>query len=294
MHQIRPDRKTFMTTKNFIPYLSRAPGRGHIETWVKIAAGAATLVAFWFYRESLVELITIARDREAVVAYLQTYGILGPILLSACIMLQVVISTIPGHVFIIVGGYLYGFAGGFLLTCISQFIAGQLAFIMTRKAGRPVVDRLVKGTSIDIWKKRANHQGILFYLLAFNIPVFPSDTMCYVAGLSDISPRKFAIANLFGRMPGIILMTLVGSHGLHLSPAVLVILAAGSLPLVILWSLYRDRIKRQFNREVRGSGAGCGIRPTERQKEDTTASGIRPPPTVRSAHPSAPPPFHPF
>ncbi len=38
-----------------------------------------------------------------------------------------------------------------------------------------------------------------------------------MAGLSGISSRRFLLANLIGRVPGVLILTLVGSHGLQLS-----------------------------------------------------------------------------
>ena len=69
----------------------------------------------WLARQPLVELLSLLKDREVVVAYLQGYGAWGPILLAAIIALQAVIAMIPGHVFMIAGGYLYGFTVAFLI-----------------------------------------------------------------------------------------------------------------------------------------------------------------------------------
>lgn len=240
-----------MTTQTFISYLTQAKSRTsplHARNILKVAAGLAVVISLWLTRGPILELLTIVRDREAVVAYLQGYGMLGPLFLSIVIVLQVLVAAIPGHILMIAGGYIYGFTGGALITCISQFLAGQFAFIVARKAGRPIVDRLVKDTSIDKWKKKAARQGISFYMLAFNIPVFPADVMCYVAGLSNISARKFAIANLIGRLPVVITMTLIGSHGLQLSPVLLVAVAAASLPLYLLWSSFGKKISHKLNR----------------------------------------------
>ena len=54
---------------------------------------------------------------------------------------------------------------------------------------------------------------IIFYFFAFVLPIFPSDLMCYVAGLATISPKHFLIANILGRTCCAVFVTLIGIYG---------------------------------------------------------------------------------
>ena len=62
----------------------------------------------------------------------------------------------------------------------------------------------------------SRHQGILFYFLAFNLPIFPSDAMCYVAGLGTISGSRFLVANFLGRFVSTIFTVALGAYGFNL------------------------------------------------------------------------------
>lgn len=183
-----------------------------------IAAGVVvTAVFLWLLRDYVQQTFVILSDQQTVSQYIQSYGLLGPLVLGFFQVLQVIIAFIPGHVFVIAGGYVYGFPLGFLLNITFVVAASQLAFYIAKRFGRPLVGRFVDGKTLDKWQSIADKRGVLFFTIAFILPVFPSDAMNFIAGLSGMDGRKFLVANILGRTPSVILLTLVGSHGLEFS-----------------------------------------------------------------------------
>jgi uncharacterized membrane protein YdjX (TVP38/TMEM64 family) len=67
------------------------------------------------------------------------------------------------------------------------------------------------------------------------LPIFPADVMNYVAGLSGLSNRHFFIANLLGRLPGVVLMTAVGAYGFQLSWPIRVGIIMVAIIMFALW-----------------------------------------------------------
>jgi uncharacterized membrane protein YdjX (TVP38/TMEM64 family) len=179
----------------------------------KIAKFLAALIVLWLFRESIGEMLAIIGDREQVTAYVQSFGALGPIVLFLLLFAQVFVAVIPGHALMMTGGYIYGFAAGVTVTVISTVIASQCAFLIARNYGRSLIDRLASPKVIGRWDKFSTSQGTLFYFFTFVLPIFPSDLMCYVAGLGTISPRRFFLANLLGRSVVAISITLIGAFG---------------------------------------------------------------------------------
>ena len=196
------------------------------------------MIVFWALREEIQQLIIMISDREIIAAYVQSYGRLGIYLMYAYLFLQVIIATMPGQAIMVSGGYLFGFWTGVLITYTSTVAASQLCFALARNFGRPIVQKLAPANIIDKWTKRADRQGIPFFIFAFSTPIFPSDMMNFVAGLSGLEPRKFMIANFTGRLPTAIIFTLIGSHGLDL-PFNLMIAAFTTFSVLILafWRL---------------------------------------------------------
>jgi uncharacterized membrane protein YdjX (TVP38/TMEM64 family) len=207
---------------------------------------AAVLVCIWIWRTPLGELFNMIGDREAIVAYLQQYQGWGPLVLSLILGSQVFLAVIPGHAFMVAGGYIYGFLAGTLITQISTVIASQLAYLLARKAGRPFVNRMAPANVIDKWNKLAEKQGVLFFFFAFILPIFPNDLMCFIAGLSSIEPKKFFVANFFGRLPCAIFITLIGSHGVEMPLYFWILIILVMIGLCVSWKRISKLLEHRF------------------------------------------------
>lgn len=204
------------------------------------------LITIWYWRAPLLEVLALIGDREVIVVYVQQYGAWGPILLSVMLMAQVFLAVIPGHAIIVAGGYIYGLIIGSIITQISTVFASQLAFLLARRIGYPLVNRFAPAQVIDRWNELAEKQGGVFFFFAFILPIFPNDLMSFIAGLSSISPKRFFIANFFGRLPCAIFITLIGSHGIEMPLqywAVIVIIVLG---LCISWKQISSYLEQRF------------------------------------------------
>ncbi|WP_420643528.1 TVP38/TMEM64 family protein [Candidatus Leptofilum sp.] len=195
------------------------------KRWLLLGGLLLTAVLTWSMRQPLSQWLTILSDQAFVSSYVQSYGVLAPLVLAFFQVLQVIVAFIPGHVFVIAGGYIYGLPWGLLFNIVCVVAASQLGFLLARWFGRPIVHRLAPEATIEKWEAIAEAQGFLFFTIAFVLPVFPTDVMNFVAGLTGISPRKFLAANFLGRLPSVTLLTLIGSHGLELSNTAWVLLA---------------------------------------------------------------------
>ncbi len=151
---------------------------------------------------------------------LKETGVFGPVLLSVIQLLQVVVAVIPGDIFIVVAGKVYGLLGGFSINILSTLVASFIAFMVARRAGRQVIDRLVPAKVLDRWMGVVERRGTMFFVISFLVPVFPADVMNFVAGMSEISHKKFLVVCILGRAPKIMIGTMLGSSAIVLSPTV--------------------------------------------------------------------------
>lgn len=212
------------------------------NTILKILGFITALAVLWVFKDAVIELLRLAKDRDEIVDKVKSIGIWGPIILAIAIFLQMIVAMIPGHLLMFAAGYVYGFWPGFLLAWIVTIIGGQFTFYLARKAGKPIVYRLASPELVDKWEKVAQYQGVVFYIFSLTVPIFPADVMCYVAGFADISPRRFLIANTIGHIPAALLMSLAGAYGFKLSaPAVIVIIII-SIVMLYGWWKYKDRV----------------------------------------------------
>lgn len=199
---------------------------------------AATLLALYLFRSPLSDFLAWVADRQAVAASIQRYGIWGPLVLFTLLVLQVFLAVIPGHALILAGGYVYGFTLSVLITLASTVLGSQIAFSISRRYGRSLVYRLANPQEVQRWDRLAARQGILFYFFTFVLPLFPSDLMCYVAGLGTISSRRFFVANLLGRFVCAAFITLVGASGLRMPMAFWLAALLGLAALFLAWRIH--------------------------------------------------------
>ncbi len=200
--------------------------------WLAASLSAGALAGAWIAREPLVTFFIWISDRQAVAALLQSYGAWAPLVYIALVAIQTIVAVIPGQALAVAGAYVFGLVPSFCFTLPTAVLSSQLAFYLARWYGRPVAYRLASRTAIERWERTAAGQGIRFYFLSFLLPVFPSDVMCYIAGLGVISAQRFLAANFLGRSVATVCLTLAGAYIRELPGVVL------TLGVMIWVSLY--------------------------------------------------------
>jgi uncharacterized membrane protein YdjX (TVP38/TMEM64 family) len=219
---------------------------------LKVAYGLVVLAGLFLLREPILDILQIIKDKEAVIEYVSELGIWGPLILSVTIVLQVIVAAIPGHLLMVAAGYLYGFSKGLFLCWVTQVVASQFTFYLARKAGKPLVYKLASPKVIDRWDRIASRQGVAFFIFSFILPIFPADVMSYVAGFSEISPRRFLVANVIGHIPVAVLMNMAGAYGFELSTSAVVITVIISIVMFLAWLQYGKRIEEKITQEQEG------------------------------------------
>ncbi|MBE7433422.1 MAG: TVP38/TMEM64 family protein [Anaerolineales bacterium] len=205
---------------------------------LKITAVIVLVTLALIYRESIGNYLEIITDQESVSTYLRGFGPLGPVVLFCLLVAQVFVAVIPGHALMVTAGYVYGNIG-LIVVIASTILGSQIAFTIARRYGRNLIYKLASPAVIEKWDKTARHQGILFYFFAFVLPIFPSDLMCYVAGLATIPPRRFFVSNVMGRTCCAVFVTLLGMYGTHPPVWFLVVAALGIIAIVAGWFIYK-------------------------------------------------------
>ena len=190
------------------------------------------------YRQPLADYLRVITDQQAVSAYLQGYGSLGPIVLFILLVAQVFVAVIPGHALMVTAGYVYGTVG-LCVVIASTIVGSQIAFLIARRYGRGFIYRVASPEIIERWDGIARYQGILFYFFSFVLPIFPSDLMCYVAGLSTISARRFFLANILGRTCCAVFVTLIGIYGMHPPVWFWIVAILGISAFFAGWAIYK-------------------------------------------------------
>jgi uncharacterized membrane protein YdjX (TVP38/TMEM64 family) len=207
---------------------------------------AASMTGLWATREPLLAMWKWFGDREAVTASMNQLGFWGPFVLVILFVLQVFLAFIPGQALMVACGYLYGFWGGFLISWLSLVVGGEIAFVLARGHGRTFAEKWISPAILAHWDRTADGQGIIFYSLALVMPLVPNDAMCYVAGLSRITHRRFSTANLLGRGMACLITSWIGAFGLHAPTFVWGIVILLGVLAMLAWQFARHLQNRSY------------------------------------------------
>ena len=183
---------------------------------IQIAIGAAVIVALIAaiiidvcLHGPLYHFGEFLADRERVSSTISAAGVWAPVLYILLQIAQTVLAPIPGGVVGIVGGFLFGW-WGVLWTLIGSTIGYAIALYLSRKLGRPFVEKVVSKELLNKFDYLADNRGPLVFFLIFLIPGLPDDIVMYIAGLSKISLRKLLAMATIGRIPAMIGTNMIG------------------------------------------------------------------------------------
>lgn len=132
---------------------------------------------------------------EAFTDYIDSYGLMGPVVLTFIQMFQVVVPVVPGMAGCAAGAVLFGSIGGFLCNYIGISAGSILAFWLARRYGSEFVKKVTGEKNYDKytgWIQNRKYYTWIFALMIL-LPLAPDDFFCYFTGLTRMSAKKFIL-----------------------------------------------------------------------------------------------------
>ncbi len=202
-------------------------------------------------------LIRFLADQERVRAWIEGFGVWGPLALIGMIIVQTVLSISPVSLLAIAGAYVFGFWQGVLYAFIGLTIGSTLCMILGRRFGRPLVDRLIDPKSIATFDRFTEKRGPIFFFIIFVLPWVPDDLACYAIGLSRLSLKLMIPLAAVGRMPSVIVQCWLVTYATVLPPTVIVGVIAGGVLLALTFYRFHRQLEQgvinlaaRFNRRA--------------------------------------------
>lgn len=162
------------------------------------------LAALWGWQTGV---LTSQERMEALVA---SCGAAGALLFVVFQAVQVVVPILPGGLGCLVGVLLFGPVQGFVYNYVGICIGSLIAFAVARNCGKPLLSLLFSEKTIQKygrWAEEKDRFARLFALAIF-LPVAPDDFLCYLAGTTDMSWRRYTAIILLGKPFAIALYSL--------------------------------------------------------------------------------------
>lgn len=138
---------------------------------------------------------------ETMQKYIQSFGVIAPLILIVIQAFQVVVPILPGFLGCIVGGAMFGAAGGFWCNYIGISLGSLIAFLLARRFGAPLVESIFPKDKYREWIMRIQEAKsyTLILFLCILLPLAPDDFLCYFSGLMKLSFKKFVWIILLGK-----------------------------------------------------------------------------------------------
>lgn len=149
-------------------------------------------------------------DKEKLTALLNRAGLWGPFLFILLQVIQCVIPIIPGGVTCLIGVVVFGPWAGFAYNYFGIILGEVIGFWLARIYGRALVRTLFSEKSYNKyigWLDKGNKFDI-FFALAILFPFAPDDLLCMIAGLTNMTFRRYFLIILFLKPPSILVYTL--------------------------------------------------------------------------------------
>jgi uncharacterized membrane protein YdjX (TVP38/TMEM64 family) len=198
--------------------------------WLTLALALAVIIPFAIWGGRFEQWLTL----EGAVATIQGWGAWGWL---GVIVLLVgdLFLPIPATPVMSAAGYLYGWFSGGLIAAAGSFLAGTMAYLLCRRFGLRLAERIVGCTDLEKGHALFVRQGPWLVALSRALPVLPEVIAC-LAGLTEMPARAFFVSLACGSLPLGFVYAGIGAAGVE-RPGMALALSAG-IP-VGLWLVAR-------------------------------------------------------
>jgi len=157
-----------------------------------VLSGVAIFTAFRFPTQLTVENIE---------RWVNQFGIMGPLVFIVAFVLAPVFF-LPGSIFALAGGALFGPIQGTFYNLIAATIGATLSFLFARYLASDWVARKMGG-KLKIVLDGVNKAGWRFVAFVRLVPLFPFNLLNYTLGLTKIKSRQYILASLVCMSPAL-------------------------------------------------------------------------------------------
>lgn len=186
---------------------------------LRAAVGVAILlIALTIVSLLLLRAFPILADGPALRSWLAQWGAIAPLLFIGIQTVQVLVAPIPGQVTGLAGGYLFGWLWGTLYSMVGLTVGTALALGLARWLGRPFVERLASPAALAQAERllrlegdAGTRRGLAGFFVIMLLPAFPDDLVCLAAGLTRLPLGPLLLLAVLGRLPGMLVLSLVGA-----------------------------------------------------------------------------------
>lgn len=150
----------------------------------------------------------IFTSQEALETFVAGFGLFGAAVFVLFQAVQVVVPILPGGLGCLAGVLLFGPWLGFVYNYVGICLGSVAAFLLAKCYGRPVLTMLFRQETIQKYEAWTKRHFDRWFALAIFFPVAPDDFLCWLAGTTPMSLRRFSAIILLGKPASVALYSL--------------------------------------------------------------------------------------
>ena len=199
------------------------------------------VIALLLWRTGFFQAIA---SEDTLAAYIQAFTPWSHLMYFAVQLFSVILAPIPSNLTAAVGGLLFGTFPAFLLTWGAVVLGSLVVFALARSLGQRFVEGLVSRKVSEKYLDLVRRKRDVFLLLAFLFPFFPDDILCILAGLTDISWKRFLVLCLAARPWGLLVACAFGGSALDIPIWAMALIGLAGIALFLLGMKYGDKLEQ--------------------------------------------------
>lgn len=187
-----------------------------------------------------------AHSMEGIRAYIDRSAPWSHLVFFLVQLASVIVAPIPSNVTALAGGVLFGTLAAFLLTWGAVVLGSLTVFFLSRALGQSFIQTFVGAKLSERYLGVLRRKQGTFLFLAFLFPFFPDDILCILAGLTNMSWKRFLLLCLAARPWGLLVACGVGGSAITLPLWAMIALGAAGVAAFVLALVYGDRIEQRL------------------------------------------------
>jgi len=185
-----------------------------------------------------------SNDQERIQTWVKRFGMLGPVVLILVMAVQIFLLFIPNLFLFVIAIMCYGPVWGTVISLIGVTASSSIGYYIGNKLGPRAIDRFVSQDAQDKVAFFVRRYGVKA-IFVFRLSSLSSDALGFVAGILEMSYRKFILATLAGITPVLVLLSIYGRNG-KIDKALIWLGAIAVTSLVIYFLFDRKKRKSTF------------------------------------------------
>lgn len=139
-------------------------------------------------------------SEHALEKFLGQFGIWAPILFITFQFTQVILPIVPGGIGCLAGILIFGPVMGLIYNYVGICLGSIATFALARNYGTSFISFFISKKMRQKYQQWVSNKRFdLFFTLAIFSPIAPDDYLCFLAGTTQMTYKKFSLIILVGK-----------------------------------------------------------------------------------------------